>query len=131
MESLHGKGSMFYFSAPFIRVEDQSIEADTSPEFASDASGMTPDRLGGLRILVAEDNRMNQQVNNADLGHRLAHTLKSSAGSIGATRLEKAALSVEPACRNGGRPHEELINELEAAHSEAMEGIEAYIGHDS
>ena len=69
--------------------------------------------------------------NNADLGHRLAHTLKSSAGSIGATRLEKAALSVELAYRNGTGPHEELINELEAAHSEAMEGIEAVIGHDS
>ena len=59
------------------------------------------------------------------LAHRLAHTLKSSAGAVGAGRLEKASLAVEAVFRKGGRPGEDMLEEFEAAHAEVMDGLNA------
>ena len=75
----------------------------------------TPQRL--RQALVAHD---------AELSHRLAHTLKSTAGTMGANRLQAAALVIEQILRVGGEVSEGLLVDLEAAHAEAMAGLAAF-----
>ena len=58
-------------------------------------------------------------------GQRLAHTLKSTAGTLGAIRLQAAARTVEQALRERGEAGEALLAELEAAHGEAIAGLES------
>ncbi len=57
VRSRHGAGSTFELRLPFI---DES--AQTSPPVAAVAWGDTPRRLAGTRVLVAEDNEVNQLV---------------------------------------------------------------------
>jgi len=75
------------------------------------------DTVDRIRTALSED--------DTTLAHRLAHTLKSSAGAVGAGRLEKASLAVEVGCRRGERPGEDILEELEAAHAEVMDGLNA------
>lgn len=63
---------------------------------------------------------------DAEASHRLAHTLKSTAGTMGAIRLQAAALAVEQILRAGGEVSEDLLVELEAAHAAAMASLAAY-----
>ncbi|MDG4551225.1 MAG: response regulator [Candidatus Contendobacter sp.] len=56
---------------------------------------------------------------------RLAHTLKSTAGTVGANRLQAAARAIEETLGAGGDVGESLLAELDAAHAEVMTGIEA------
>ena len=63
---------------------------------------------------------------DAELSHRLAHTLKSTAGTMGANRLQAAALCIEQTLRAGGEVSEALLVELETAHAAAMADLAAY-----
>jgi two-component system sensor histidine kinase/response regulator len=63
---------------------------------------------------------------DAELCQRLAHTLKSTAGSVGANRLQAAARAIEDTIRTGGDVGENLLAELDAAHAEVMTGIESF-----
>ncbi len=56
----------------------------------------------------------------------LTHTLKGSAGAIGASRVAAAALAVEGAIRDG-RPPAPALAELNAAVAEACSAIEAML----
>ena len=67
---------------------------------------------------------------DAELGQRLAHTLKSTAGTVGANRLQAAARAVEQTLLNSGDVGEKLLAELDAAHEEAMAGLEAHEPHE-
>lgn len=58
-------------------------------------------------------------------GRRLAHTLKSTAATIGAIRLQAAARTVEQALRERGEAGEDLLAELQAAHAETIAGLES------
>jgi len=62
---------------------------------------------------------------DAELCQRLAHTLKSTAGSVGANRLQAAARVIEETIRACGSVGEELLGELETAHAEAMAGLDS------
>jgi signal transduction histidine kinase/HPt (histidine-containing phosphotransfer) domain-containing protein/ActR/RegA family two-component response regulator len=59
------------------------------------------------------------------LAQRLAHTLKSTAGTVGAGRLEAAARVIEQALRERGAIGDGLLAELDAALAEVMQAIEA------
>ena len=63
---------------------------------------------------------------DTELSHRLAHTLKSTAGTMGANRLQAAALGIEQTLRAGGEVSEDLLAELESAHADAMANLAAY-----
>jgi CheY-like chemotaxis protein len=57
VRSQPGSGSVFELRLPYLAV------ADGAPELApASAWGQTPRRLGGVRVLVAEDNEVNQIV---------------------------------------------------------------------
>ena len=60
-----------------------------------------------------------------ETGRRLAHTLKSTAATVGAIRLQAAARTVEQALRERGEAGEDLLAELQAAHLEAIAGLES------
>jgi signal transduction histidine kinase/CheY-like chemotaxis protein/HPt (histidine-containing phosphotransfer) domain-containing protein len=60
------------------------------------------------------------------IGQRLAHTLKSTAGTVGANRLQAAARAIEQTLLNSGHVDEQLLMELEAAHEEVMTELESF-----
>ncbi len=65
VESTYGVGSIFWFSLPFAQQTQKAIPS-TSPEVSvpsnGDASSGAGVGLAGLRVLVAEDNKINQVV---------------------------------------------------------------------
>jgi CheY-like chemotaxis protein len=69
--------------------DDDILQNKLKADFAKD----NQDKFGEIaRAVVAGD---------ITLAHRLAHTIKSNAGLIGKTRLQKAAAEVESALKNG------------------------------
>ena len=58
------------------------------------------------------------------LAHRLAHTLKSTAGTVGANRLQAAARAAEQGLLNSAGPSEQSWAELDDAHAEVMAELE-------
>ena len=96
------------------------------------------DRMGHDRVLLNKllvlfrqteaqtPQRVQQALTSGDtaLARRLAHTLKSSAGTIGANRLQAAARAAEQAITTATAFSEELTLELQAAHQEALAEIE-------
>ncbi|HRD65961.1 MAG TPA: ATP-binding protein [Candidatus Competibacter sp.] len=97
------------------------------------------DRLGGDDVLLGKVLGLFRQTEaesplriraalaagDAELCQRLAHTLKSTAGSVGANRLQAAARVIEETIRACGSVGEELLGELETAHAEAMAGLDS------
>ncbi|MFO1372698.1 MAG: Hpt domain-containing protein [Candidatus Competibacteraceae bacterium] len=69
--------------------------------------------------------RLALSAGDAVLAQRLAHTLKSVAGVIGADRLQATALMIEAAIRADRGVGEDLLMELNAAHAEVMTGLES------
>lgn len=65
------------------------------------------------------------------LAKRVAHTLKSSAATVGAIRLEAAARAIEYAVATGTVIDESLLSELAAAHTEAMAGLAPFAQADN
>jgi len=57
------------------------------------------------------------------LAHRLAHTLKSNAGMIGKTRLQKAAATAEAMLKDGTIPHTEQMGAIERELNAALEEL--------
>ncbi len=55
-----------------------------------------------------------------EVGHRSAHSLKSTAATLGALRLAKAARAVEQTLAGGEIVNDDGLTELEAAYAEAM-----------
>jgi len=55
-ESCPGEGSTFRIRVPFTKPEDKSVEAEIEPVI------QYADKLSGLRVLVAEDNNINQMI---------------------------------------------------------------------
>jgi signal transduction histidine kinase/CheY-like chemotaxis protein len=98
------------------------------------------DRMGGDDILLGKVLDLFHQtevesagrirtalaMGDTELCQRLAHTLKSTAGTVGANRLQAAARVIEETLRKGGEIGEELLTELEAAHAEVMTGLESF-----
>ena len=81
-ESTPGAGSVFWFALPLERVAAQAQTprpADPAP-----AAGTAPH--GGLRILVAEDNRINQQIASIMLG-KLGHQVDIAGDGAEALRM--------------------------------------------
>jgi len=67
-------------------------------------------------------------VNDITLAHRLVHTLKSNAGLIGETALQKAAVKVEAALKGGENlVTDEEINVLRRELSSALDGLSPYL----
>jgi signal transduction histidine kinase len=66
VESVFGKGSKFWFELPFLDYKSHKSQAKESSE--------EEDHPVGLRVLVVEDNRVNQKVVSAML-KRLCHTV--------------------------------------------------------
>ncbi len=66
VESTYGAGSVFWFSLAFAKQTQKGIPPHASPEVSvpsnGDASSGAGVSLDGLRILVAEDNKVNQMV---------------------------------------------------------------------
>jgi len=66
----------------------------------------TPDTLGRLKVVTETD---------ASIGARLGHSLKGSAGTLGAIGIADAAATIEQLCRDGRvsetRPHVDRIEE--------------------
>ncbi|MGB4875088.1 MAG: Hpt domain-containing protein, partial [Candidatus Competibacter sp.] len=58
------------------------------------------------------------------LAHRLAHTLKSTAGTVGANRLQAAARAIEQRLLNSADLSEQSWTELADAHAEVMAELE-------
>ena len=69
VESAPGRGSVFRFSIPFRAVAARAAPASRAPAAVPDAAPVRP-----LRILVAEDNRVNQMLVVAVLGKK-GHTI--------------------------------------------------------
>ncbi|MFZ1324995.1 MAG: ATP-binding protein [Candidatus Contendobacter sp.] len=63
---------------------------------------------------------------DTDLAQRLAHTLKSTAGTVGALRLQAAARAIEMAVREGSALDEAALAELDSAHAEALAALAAH-----
>ena len=101
--------------------------------------GAARDRMGGDDALLGKILNLFRQTEaesasriraalasgDAELCQRLAHTLKSTAGTVGANRLQAAARVIEETLRKGGEIGEELLTELEAAHAEVMTGLQS------
>lgn len=81
----------------------------------------TPERLANLR----------KQMAAGEGGHvsELAHALKGSAGTMGATRMRELAQEIEKATKSGRVEPEiaALLPSLEAAYLEACEGLSAFL----
>ncbi|HET8730777.1 MAG TPA: ATP-binding protein, partial [Moraxellaceae bacterium] len=60
VHTVYGKGSMFWFTLPLKTAEGVLPEADSVPP--DEAAGMPVAPATGLRVLVVEDNPVNQQV---------------------------------------------------------------------
>lgn len=63
---------------------------------------------------------------DTELAQRLAHTLKSTAGTVGALRLQAAARAIEMAVREGSALDEAALAELDSAHAEALAVLAAH-----
>ncbi|HUM90753.1 MAG TPA: ATP-binding protein [Candidatus Competibacter sp.] len=63
---------------------------------------------------------------DVELGRRLAHTLKSTASTVGANRLQAVARVIEQTLLEQGAVGEELLAELETVHAEAMSDLESF-----
>ena len=67
-------------------------------------------------------------VGEIKLAHRLAHSLKSTAGLIGRTALQEAAADVEAAFKSGeNRATEDQMNILKSKLSEALDELNPYL----
>jgi signal transduction histidine kinase/CheY-like chemotaxis protein len=58
-----------------------------------------------------------------ELAHRIAHTLKGVAGSIGAATLRSAATALDAALKNGGEIHPDLLDAFEHALTTVTDGL--------
>jgi len=74
-----------------------------------------------------EANALRTAIANGDLAdaERRAHSTKGLAGSIGATRLQEAALALEQQLHLGGTPVEAVLDSYEQALNEVITGIRA------
>lgn len=98
------------------------------------------DRIGGNLALLRKiigifcrteaetPQRLRQALADGDeeSSSRLAHTLKSTAGTVGAIRLQEVALAIEQIVRHQGTPDQALLAELDAAHAEALQALACF-----
>lgn len=62
VHTVYGKGSMFWFTLPLVTAEGVLPEAEPAAAAATTATPGVVTAGGGMRVLVAEDNPVNQQV---------------------------------------------------------------------
>jgi CheY-like chemotaxis protein len=133
--------------AQWLPSEKISVIAEPLEENAAekDEPGIRPavlDRVRGIRKIGGDEalyeqlisafkedhfsdyEKIREALNAGDFSraHRIAHTLKSTAGLIGATRLQDAALAVETALAREAAPPPELLPALEGE-LHALRGI--------
>ena len=115
----------------------QEAAATPSPASLNLASALQ--RIGGDSALLVRIARLFQRTEaeaaqrirdalaagDAEQAQRLAHTLKSTAGAVGAERLQSAARAIEETLRGGGAVAEEALAELDAAHQQALRELAA------
>lgn len=78
----------------------------------------TPERVGQIRTGLEET--------DLEVTERGAHSLKSSAGNLGARRLERVAARIEEhASRGELEAAADLLDDLESAYGEARTSLEA------
>ena len=133
--SAKGFGTTKPLNLPEGKTEDES-------QPVLDAEGALG-RLGGNMVLYrkilgmfkpehgGDGAELNRLVNQADHANArlVAHTLKGVAASLGALRLSAAAYAMERACTEPDRnTPAELLPALDAALTEAVEAIRAYLG---
>lgn len=63
---------------------------------------------------------------DAHVVQRVAHTLKSSAGTLGAMRLSELARDLEASLAGGGRATPEVVDALEEEYARARGPLEAW-----
>ncbi|HRY15348.1 MAG: response regulator [Candidatus Competibacteraceae bacterium] len=120
---------------------NQAGWADLSPTQRQSIQGLdlttALDQMGGDNVLLGKVLNLFRQTevesvqriraalaaSDTGLSQRLAHTLKSTAGTVGANRLQAAARMIEETIRNGDAVDETLLAELETAHAEVMKEL--------
>jgi signal transduction histidine kinase/CheY-like chemotaxis protein/HPt (histidine-containing phosphotransfer) domain-containing protein len=135
-DSQHPEGSKSAAPLPFVKNTAITIPMATPiPSFLDIAGALA--RIGNNQALLAKlvmlfrqnevdtPQRIQEALAAGDmvLAKRLAHTLKSSAATVGAIRLEAAARAMEYAIATDAVVDEPLTSELAAAHTEGMAGL--------
>ncbi|MBW3660756.1 MAG: Hpt domain-containing protein [Gemmatimonadetes bacterium] len=92
-------------------------------------------RMAGLFVSLGEERvaaaRAGVEYGDLDTIERAAHSLKSSAGNVGAIELQRLAEAVERAAAEGRRSAAAAgVEEMEAAFAEARERIEEWTEGD-
>ncbi|MFO1424166.1 MAG: ATP-binding protein [Candidatus Competibacteraceae bacterium] len=116
-------------SRPNPRGPPLGLDIDTALDRMGGNNALLEKALGLFRQTEAESAgriRAALAAGNTESCQRLAHTLKSTAGAVGANRLQTAARAIEESIRTDGDVGENLLVELDAAHAEVMTGIESF-----
>lgn len=125
------------------RFEQAMLPTSSQPQIESALAKLDTaaalDRLNGDRALLKKVLRLFHQTEaesihrirqalatgDAQLCRRLAHTLKSTAGVVGASRLQTAAYAIEETLQACNHVDERLLIELEMAHTEVMAELQS------
>jgi len=111
-----------YFKSVSFTSADENKKIDTELQKQLKTDFVTNNQSRFNEIKNALD------TNDITLAHRLVHTLKSNAGLIGKTALQKAAVKVEAALKGGeNRVTDEQINVLQIELSSALDDLSPYL----
>ena len=89
LRSTLGEGSTFYFQLRFPLSDSAVVAANPSPG-ASTAANTPAQRLTGMRLLVVEDNKINQMVAQGLLSQEGAHVTLADNGQLGVNAVLQA-----------------------------------------
>ncbi len=94
LDSVLGQGSTFHFTLALPLAAEPVRRASGSPDAVQSqgAAGVAPQRLAGMRLLVVEDNPINQQVAQELLASQGAQVTLAANGQLGA----EAVASTQP-----------------------------------
>lgn len=99
--------------------EDLGAEADVTRDLVRTFLQSAEDLLREAREGLAK--------NDARVVQRVAHTLKSSAGTLGALRLSELARDLEASLAGGGRATREAVDALAEEYARARGPMEGWV----